>query len=164
MAEEVHIVPLPDAEEGDKRLSASHHAYDKSDLRNGIRHCWRMRRLNRHRPLVLGSASSGLRSSTVDTVSGTGSTSLRRLVTRSRTPLGVLGDIGLRPLQIPHLDDTSGTSQWNHLAAELELTCNSSILRPRRRGVPNSTRARSADFDVTSFLPWFQSPAIASWL
>lgn len=30
--EEVHIVPLPDAEEDDKKLSTSHHAYDKSDL------------------------------------------------------------------------------------------------------------------------------------
>ena len=32
VAEEVHIVPLPDAEEDDKRLSNPHHAYDKSDL------------------------------------------------------------------------------------------------------------------------------------
>ena len=32
VAEEVHIVPLPDAEDDDKRLSTSHHAYDKSDL------------------------------------------------------------------------------------------------------------------------------------
>ncbi|KAF9779284.1 hypothetical protein BJ322DRAFT_1113624 [Thelephora terrestris] len=30
--EEVHVVPLPDAEEDDKKLSTSHHAYDKSDL------------------------------------------------------------------------------------------------------------------------------------
>lgn len=30
--EEVHIVPLPDAEEDDKKLSTSHHSYDKSDL------------------------------------------------------------------------------------------------------------------------------------
>ena len=30
--EEVHIVPLPEAEEDDKRPSTSHHAYDKSDL------------------------------------------------------------------------------------------------------------------------------------
>ena len=32
VAEEVHVVPLPDAEEDDKRPSSSHHAYDKSDL------------------------------------------------------------------------------------------------------------------------------------
>lgn len=31
-AEEVHIVPLPDVEEDDNKLSASHHSYDKSDL------------------------------------------------------------------------------------------------------------------------------------
>ena len=31
-AEEVHIVPLPDVEEEDSKLSTSHHAYDKSDL------------------------------------------------------------------------------------------------------------------------------------
>jgi len=31
-AEEVHVVPLPDAEEDDKRSSASHHVYDKSDF------------------------------------------------------------------------------------------------------------------------------------
>lgn len=30
--EEVHTVPLPEAEEDDKRPSTSHHAYDKSDL------------------------------------------------------------------------------------------------------------------------------------
>ena len=30
--EEVHIVPLPGAEEDDKKSSTSHHAYDKSDL------------------------------------------------------------------------------------------------------------------------------------
>ena len=30
--EEVHIVPLPDTEEDDKKLSTSYHAYDKSDL------------------------------------------------------------------------------------------------------------------------------------
>lgn len=30
-AEEVHVVPLPDVED-DKRISTSHHAYDKSDL------------------------------------------------------------------------------------------------------------------------------------
>lgn len=31
-AEEAHIVPLPGAEEDDKKLSTSHHSYDKSDL------------------------------------------------------------------------------------------------------------------------------------
>jgi hypothetical protein len=31
-AEDVHIVPLPDVEEDDSKLSTSHHAYDKSDL------------------------------------------------------------------------------------------------------------------------------------
>ena len=30
--EEAHVVPLPDAEEDDKRLSISHHSYGKSDL------------------------------------------------------------------------------------------------------------------------------------
>ena len=30
--DEVHIVPLPDVEEDDSKLSTSHHAYDKSDL------------------------------------------------------------------------------------------------------------------------------------
>lgn len=30
--EEVHVVPLPDAEEDDNRVSTSYHAYDKSDL------------------------------------------------------------------------------------------------------------------------------------
>lgn len=32
VAEEVHVVPLPDAEEDDKKSSASHHVYDKSDF------------------------------------------------------------------------------------------------------------------------------------
>ena len=31
-AEEVQVVPLPDAEEDDKKSSASHHVYDKSDF------------------------------------------------------------------------------------------------------------------------------------
>ena len=30
--EEAHVVPLPDAEEDDKRISSSHHLYDKSDF------------------------------------------------------------------------------------------------------------------------------------
>jgi len=32
VAEEVQVVPLPDAEEDDKKSSASHHVYDKSDF------------------------------------------------------------------------------------------------------------------------------------